>query len=99
MNTPETVRILGGDYTVITEQRLNNGSHLLCGQIDYERHTIKIEPDVTDEQRKHQTLLHEIIHGIAHEMGFSLKEEKVDKLATGIYAVIKDNPGMFSGNA
>jgi len=41
------------------------------------------------------TVLHEVIHAIEHAMGLDLKEEEVEKLTTGLIAVIKDNPSFL----
>ena len=54
---PERVRIGGVDYTIKYEERLNNGSQLAYGRIDYDKAQIRLEPDLREEQGKCQTLL------------------------------------------
>jgi hypothetical protein len=96
LNIPDTVRILGVDYGITYESRLNNGSSLAYGHIDYEKSMIRLNNDDAKEQRLQQTLLHEIIHGVVYHMGFDLGEGKTNKLATGLLAVINDNPQLFA---
>lgn len=98
MKIPDKVRIGGVDYTVIMEERIIDAEgRALRGQIDYNAAKIKLEPNVQDEQGKKQTLMHEIMHGIAKHFGLSIldDEDVIDKLATGMYMVISDNPDMF----
>lgn len=42
------------------------------------------------------TVLHETIHIVEDYMGIELTEAAVTKLATGLLAVFKDNPGYVS---
>lgn len=101
MKIPDKVRIGGVDYTVGYEERLmDDDGQGLCGQISYRNGTIKLDPNVQDEQGKKQTLLHEILHGIAEHFDLPVRtdEDTIDKLAKGLYMVIVDNPGMFESN-
>jgi len=41
-----------------------------------------------------QTLLHEILHFIETTNGLDFEEYEIDSLATGIFSVLKDNPGF-----
>jgi len=100
MKIPDKVKIGGVDYTIAYEKKLilsSNKAGLGC--IDYDNAVIKIEPDVQCEQAKCLTLLHEIMHGIAEHFGLNINdnEDVIDKLAKGLYMVIKDNPEMFGG--
>lgn len=38
------------------------------------------------------TLLHEVIHGLEHVMGFTVPERTIVKLTSGILGVLHDNP-------
>lgn len=97
MKIPNKVKIGGVIYTVLLEQRIMNSEHFaLCGQIDYDMATIKIEPDVQDQQGKCRTFLHEIFHGIERHFKMDLTEEEIDNLANGLYMVIQDNPEIFN---
>ena len=97
MKIPDKVRIGGVDYAIQYEERLNNGSQLACGFIDYNQAVITLEPSMQGVQGQAQALLHEIIHGIARHFDLAINEDEdtIDKLARGLYMVIKDNLGMF----
>ena len=97
MNIPEKVRIAGMDYAVKYEERLNNGVQLAYGHIDYEKKLIRIDSELGEYQGKCQTLLHEIMHGVAKHFDLEIEadEDTIDKLAKGLYMVIADNPEMF----
>lgn len=97
MKIPEYVRIGGIKYEVKYEKRLNNGTSLAYGHIDYDRAIIRLAPDLQSEQGECQTLLHEILHGISKhfELDIESDEYTIDALARGLYMVIADNPEMF----
>jgi Zn-dependent peptidase ImmA (M78 family) len=97
MKIPEKVRIGNIDYAVRYEERLNNGSNLAYGHINYDKALIRIDADLKDEQGKFQTLLHEILHGLAKFFELSVEEDEdtIEKLAKGLHMLIKDNPEMF----
>lgn len=40
------------------------------------------------------TALHEVIHGVDHQMRLALTEEQVEGLGTGVLAVMRDNPSF-----
>lgn len=98
MKIPEKIRIAGVDHEVRYEERLNNGTTLAYGHIDYDKALIRLAPNLQSEQGEQQTLLHEILHGIAKHFDLEIEsdEDTIDKLARGLYMVIKDNPEMFS---
>ena len=96
MNIPQVIRIIGKDYAVQYEDRLNTGTNMAHGHIDFEKALIRLNPSSQEAQGQRQTLLHEIIHGICDAFDFDLDEGPVDKLATGLFAVIQDNPALFA---
>lgn len=101
MKIPDKVRIGGINYAVEYENRLmNDDGQGLSGQISYRHATIKLDTNVQDEQGKKQTLLHEIMHGIAEHFDLPVRtdEDTIDKLAKGLYMVIVDNPNMFKSD-
>ncbi len=97
MKIPEKIRIGGVDYEIKYEEKLNNGASLAYGHIDYDRALIRIAKDIQNQQGECQTLLHEMLHGIAKhfELPIESDEKTIDAIARGIYMVIKDNPGVF----
>lgn len=94
MQIPTSLRIFGKDYTVEFESRLNSGTNLEYGHIDYNFSKIKINPDY-GEQAQQEALIHEIVHGIDDALSLDMGEACVHRFAVGLYAVIKDNPDIF----
>lgn len=93
MKLPETIRIGGVDYSVVITDSLNDGMKVLCGQVDYQKSTIRIHSS-DEHQFQCVTVLHEVLHAIAQQRGFELgkNEEKIiDGFAYGIYQVLQDN--------
>lgn len=82
------------DYKVIQTDEVVHVNNKLCyGSIDYDNLIIKLKNEYP-EQKKIQTLWHEIVHGIIREYKISEdcdSETLVDTLATGIVQVLKDN--------
>lgn len=64
------------------------------GEIDYYQRQIRIDKDMTEQDKK-ETLLHEIIHGIDDLMGIELDESQTRKLGVGLTTVIQDNPTLL----
>lgn len=100
MNIPEEVRIGSMIYTI---QRVSEpvilDNRVCYGKVDYDKHMIRLDETLQDEQGLQQTLLHEIVHGISHENGIDFKEmeeeDVVDRLALGLHQIIRDNPEIF----
>jgi len=95
----DKVRIGIYEYAVIESSEPIILDKVLCkGLIDYDNLTITIKKDMPEE-KKHQTLWHEIMHGIVRDWGVNLdgdnEESKIDWIATGMCQVIKDNPNLF----
>ena len=45
---------------------------------------------------KSDTVLHEVIHAVDHQMDTDLTETQVRRIATGLCAVFKDNPKFYA---
>jgi hypothetical protein len=79
-------------YRVQEVKDLFDGPRKLDGRISYSLTTIQIDSTLGFQARNH-TLLHEIVHGVAGQLGFpDLEEELVDRIAFAAYQVIRDNP-------
>lgn len=94
MKRPACIRILGKPFKVEfgTGDPLEKGDMGDCnteGQVL----TIREGQPLGNEQ---DSLLHEAIHAISDYMEIRLKEGQVTKLATGLLAVLKDNPGLMA---
>lgn len=71
---------------------------VILGQIDYRNQIIKLL-DGPDMEQMEQALLHEIVHGIAYDLGYSGEhnEREIDLLASALHRLIQDNPELFGG--
>ena len=83
---PIVVNFLGIDYAVEAypdDQRTNKPN---WGIVETGQARITIAPSI-DDQVKAETLLHEILHLIAHRFEMTLKEADVSRLAAGLLGV------------
>jgi hypothetical protein len=94
--TPESIKILGCDYTVIEEERISRDSYVY-GEVDHVNQVIKLSKELK-RQLKAETLLHEIIHAVL----FKLREEElfnnehfVNSMSVMLLQVFRDNPDLF----
>ena len=94
MSALKSVRVIGKTYGIsftssgpLAEDEL--------GELDpaLQKITIKKGQPLETEQ---DTILHEIVHAIDNELNLDMKEKQVRGLATGILAVLKDNPRLSS---
>lgn len=91
MTLPDTIRIGGVDYSVVTVQGLRDGKHELNGRIRYNQCLIEIEADM-HPHKQFITLWHEILHGLIEHAGIEQPEEGIIlSLGYGITQVLRDN--------
>jgi hypothetical protein len=90
LKRPERIRILGKRFTVRYGGPLDEG---LVGECDSDGQVISIR-DGQPLESEQDTLLHEVCHAVDDAMDCKLKETQVKKLATGLLAVLKDNPAL-----
>lgn len=100
MKIPDSVRISGVEYAIVTKPNLRDSSRLLCGRIDYNTATIYLsETDCQSDEFRCVVLWHEIIHGILEDRGVQLDEDVEESvceaLSRGIYQVLQDNAHKF----
>lgn len=90
---PDRLKILGKPFAVrwLTEGLDNE----LNGECDSDKQVITVR-DGQPLEAEQDTLLHEVCHAIDEAMDAKLKEGQVKKLATGLLAVLKDNPRFGS---
>ncbi len=89
MKLPERVNILGLTYEVQEVEVVNRGE-ALWGMIDYDSQVIRIDANASTE-RKGQTFLHELLHGILNELGFKKLNENesvVQSISATLYHVL-----------
>ncbi len=89
------VKILGINYDVkmCNEGELGDGDYI--GRIIAKQALIRIDKTARSQPQA-ELLLHEIIHGIDMSMDTQIKETIIKRLAHGLYAVLIDNPHIFS---
>ncbi len=80
-------------YKVVKVKELASEAGLLHGDINFAHCRIRL--DAGDHpQRQHQTLWHEVLHGILHGAGIrdDHDEQQIEALAHGIIQALHDNP-------
>lgn len=91
---PAKLKILGKPFSVIytvaapLEEDLN-------GECDSDKQSILVR-DGQPLESEQDTVLHECLHAIDEAVDAKLKETQIKKLATGLLAVLKDNPRFVS---
>lgn len=94
MNIPDKVKIGGFTYDVAMVDRLAKGEEY-GAVIDYANITIEISTQCSKQRNEHD-FLHEVVHAIFDNLGYTEQDEKqVDELAGSIYQLIIDNPLIF----
>ena len=101
MKIPSTLKIGGHDVKVLYPHRFRQNSDL-CGQADYGLTEIRVsDTDPCGEKRSESseatTLLHEIVHWVAHVYygEKALDEQLVCALSHGLLQVLRDNKLRF----
>lgn len=94
MKRPERVRIFGKAIAI----KYMVGAPLdadLNGECDVDKQLILVR-DGQPLESEQDTVLHELLHALDESMGLKLKESQVKGAATGLLAVLKDNPSLVS---
>lgn len=92
MSLPKSIKIGAIHYRVEEIPNLGDDSGKLDGRISHGLARIQIEDDLNPQGKVH-TLLHEIVHAVATQLGHpKLDEGLVDAIAYGAYQVLRDNP-------
>lgn len=84
------VRVLGRVYKIKRLKRMKD-----AGNCDYVKAELRVSANQDDLEQK-DALLHEVMHAIRYqqgrEYGGEVEEDYVRSLATGLIAVLQDNP-------
>jgi hypothetical protein len=96
---PESVNILGTNYKITYCDKPSEVDIFkrdsLWGQLDYWTQTIRIHDNGSGDDKVWQTLIHEILHGIAGPLKLKLNNEdmhnELDILATALFDVLNRN--------
>lgn len=98
MKRPSRVRIIGKlhkiDYLPADHRDLKDGDDALVGRIDHDAQRVMIAQGQTLVSEQ-DTLLHEVLHGVEWAMDLEVPETVIHRLATGLLAVLKDNPDFL----
>jgi hypothetical protein len=88
---PTKIKILGKVFAV------GNGplADDLNGECDTDAQKLAVR-DGQPLESEQDTVLHEVLHAIDEAMGLRMKEAQVKGCATGLLAVLKDNPRFTS---
>jgi hypothetical protein len=89
MNIPESLDVLGKKYHILLAER-ETGDY---GECTPSLCKIEVASYQCEDQRR-DTLLHETLHAIDHEMHCSMSEPQIRRMATGVLAVLRQNPQL-----
>ena len=87
---PTTVDIFGKPYRVEVKAEMSD-----YGECKHDECLLEIGAHQCDTQKR-DTLLHEIMHGIEHELNITVTEKAVRMMATGTLAVLRQNPALVA---
>jgi len=84
------MKILGIEVAVVPDARIapERGNF---GEWRPGRSQIAIDPALVGDQQA-ETLLHEVVEAVVSGLGMELEHMKLQALARGVYAVLRDNP-------
>lgn len=96
---PETVKIGGTEYEVNIVPLIRDTLNPV-GRLSADASLIEIV-EAESESFMKQTFLHELIHGLHYQMGYNgdpdiENERYVDAMANALYALLVDNPEIFT---
>lgn len=60
------------------------------GYVDFTHNQIVISSDAC-KARKHQTILHEVVHALGQEYDLEFNESQVERFSNGLYAFMMNN--------
>ena len=92
---PASIRILGKQFKVEWVDRVEHDGEELNGLADPDGQHIQVVGTLPLETQQDR-LLHEVMHCIEASFDLELDETVIERLATGMLAVLKDNPRFVS---
>ncbi|MDD9312657.1 ImmA/IrrE family metallo-endopeptidase [Cytobacillus firmus] len=91
---PSKVKVAGIDYVVNQVGEISNNPFQM-GEIIYQKSLIQIKHGMS-EDKKEQTLVHELLHACFNEAGFEDQDEDmINRVGIVLYQVLKDNNLYF----
>lgn len=98
MKIPEKIKIGGFDWSIEENAKVAYEGNIY-GSTHIYKQSIFLDPDAP-QQKKEQTLIHEIMHALWWQQGFTerykgdskvIEEEIIQGISMGLYQVLKDN--------
>ena len=87
---PNKIKVAGITYEVMEKKDLAK-DHSLLGQVLYHYGKIQLDPDIAGD-RKEQVLIHEVLHAIFNEAGYTEQDEDlINRVSIVLHQVLKDN--------
>jgi hypothetical protein len=91
MTIPQEVDIVGKPYTVALMVR-EAGDY---GECFADQCRIEVA-DYQCQLQRQDTLLHEVLHAVDHEMHCNMSEAQIRRIATGLLQVLRHNAGLVA---
>lgn len=90
---PKSVDVLGKPYAIalVTKESLEGD----YGECKHDECRIDVATFQCDHQKR-DTILHEVMHAVDHELHCKLSEPQVRRMATGLLAVLRHNPALVA---
>lgn len=82
-------------YLPVGHEDLKEGADACVGRIDHDALKILVE-DGQPLAAEQDTILHECLHGVERAMNLELPEDVIHRMASGMLAVLKDNPALIN---
>lgn len=96
---PKKIRVMGKDWTIEHDENLipEKESYGRCyvGHAKVVYTTVDGDGATLNAAMVKDTIIHELVHAIEETAGLGLKERQVLGLGGGLYALIKENPGLI----
>jgi len=91
---PNKIKVARIDYQIQEVEEIDDDPSVM-GACVYQKSTIKIKIGMS-ENKKEQTLVHEMLHACFNEAGFHEQDEDViNRVGIVLYQVLKDNKLSF----
>jgi len=91
---PNKIKVAGIDYQIQEVAEIDDDPSMM-GSCLYQRTIIKIKSNMSND-KKEQTLIHELLHACFNEAGFNEQDEDViNRVGIVLYQVLKDNQLSF----
>jgi hypothetical protein len=93
---PERIRVLGKRYRFEWKDKiLDEKGRPLNGQADCDGLLIEILNSLPLDTEQ-DIVLHEVLHVVEGQMGLNVEDTVIERLATGMLSVLKDNPALVA---